>query len=48
MDKSVRMEEILNSCHNLEMFRALVFPEWYLCRGHLDVPVYKRRRESKI
>ena len=33
--KSARMGKILNPCHNFEIFRALVFPEWSLCRGHL-------------
>ena len=45
--KSARMGEILNTCHNFEIFRALVIPEWSLCRGHLLVPGYKCWRECK-
>ena len=28
---------ILNLCHNFEIFSAFVWPEWFLCRGHLSV-----------
>ena len=45
--KSERMGEILNPCHNFEIFKALVFPEWCLCRGHLVVPGYKCWKEFK-
>ena len=35
------------SCHDFEILRALVFPEWYLCRGHPAVQGYKRWRDFK-
>ena len=45
--KSARMGEILNPFHNFEIFSALVFPEWSLCRGHLVVPGHKCQQESE-
>ena len=33
------MGEILNPCCNFEIFRALVFQEWSLCRVHLAAQV---------
>ena len=36
--KSARMGEILNPCHNFEIFITLVFLEWSACRDHLAIP----------
>ena len=45
--KSARMGWILTLCHNVEIFRSLVFLDWSLWKGHLVVPGHKCQRESK-
>ena len=44
---SAGLGEILNPSHNLEIFRALVYPKWSLCIGHLALPGEICQRKSK-
>ena len=45
--KSARMGEILNICHYFDISSTLVYPEWFLCRGHIAVQGHKCWRQSK-
>ena len=44
--KKIHMAQITEDGGNLEIFSALVFPEWSLCRGHIVVPGHQCRRQS--